>query len=163
MTRRKLSDEQKDARLTSRAAARAARQAAVDANVEFHRASIARAEKRALKRAEKRRKADEKARARLAKAEAKDRKRRGVTRPVGPVPHTVGKHGTPIDSTPGQAIVHGRRIVGNHDYRRQVGERSYYGRQGMGLGGRKPRRRELPGAVAKRLARAQAGGGREWK
>lgn len=49
-------------------------------------------------------------------------------------PHTVGKHGTQIDSSPGSAWVRGQRRGGRPKFHH-------------------PRRRDLPGAIARREVR----------
>lgn len=144
MTRRKLTDDEKDARLERRASARAAR-AAVTAEQHAWWQNAAQAARKRYERAVARR-------AKAAKKAAKKDKSPKIT----VTSFTVSKHGTPIASTVGEAVVHGRRITGNHEYRRAVGQRSHYGRDMLGMPGPKPRRRDLPGAVAKRAAVAQA-------
>jgi len=139
MSRRKLTDEEKAARLERRAAARAAAQ---DKLVEQHTwwQDRARAARRRYDKAMARR---AKARAKAAK---KDRSPKVTVTPYAEAyKQTTAKLG--------EAVVHGRRVTGNHEYRRAVGQRSHYGRDVLGTPGPKPRRRDMPGAVAKRIAR----------
>lgn len=64
-------------------------------------------------------------------------------------PHLVGKTrdgvpGFPIDSTVGTSYVGGRKVVGPYAERRARGARGH---------ARKPRRREMPGAIERRIER----------
>jgi hypothetical protein len=139
--RRKLTEDQKTARRLARAWRRDRDTTIVEERRAWHQSRAIAAEKRTEKAAERRRKNAARVAKAQAKADAKDRKRRGQTAPVGPVPYTIGKHGTTIDSTLGTAVIAARRITGTHEQRRAAGQRGHI---------RKPRRRELPRAVAAR-------------
>lgn len=129
--RRKLTDDQKAARRRRRGEARAAAAAVVEERRAWHRSRIAHAERLAAKARRRREKAK-------AKAARKDKAPK-----VTVAPHLVGKHGTPIDSTLGTAVIGLHRITGNHAQRRAAGQRGHI---------RKPRRRELPRALERREA-----------
>lgn len=96
---------------------------------------------------EKRKELAEVARAKLRRARAKARakaEKHEKAPKITVLPHTVSKHGTPIDSTLGTAVFGMRRVVANHADRRAMGARGKV---------RPPRRRELPAAEARRLER----------
>lgn len=134
----RLDKAAKAARLESRAAAREAASAKVTELREWRQQRADAARKRA--------KAEREARLRVAD--------RGVNRVpeqyqdlyVTVERHEVGKRegAAPIDSTLG--VWNGPRgpYVANHDQRRRAGQRRK---------GRRPRRREMPGAVARRIER----------
>lgn len=133
--RRKLTADQKIIRSQRRMEERHAAAAVVDERRAWHQARAAIAEKRYQKAIARRAKAK-------AKAAKKDRSPK-----ITLTPHTLGKHGTPIDSTMGTAIIGVRRITGTHAERRAAGQRGHV---------RKPRRRELPRAIERRAAREGA-------
>lgn len=135
--RRKLTDTERAARVERRAAARLIAATRADENRSWH---------------EKRKALAEVARARLRRRRAKERakaEKRDRSPKVTVLPHEVSKHGNRIDSTLGAAVFGVRKVTGNHEYRRAVGQRGHV---------RPPRRRELPAAMARRLERAR----QEW-
>lgn len=105
---RTLTTRQKTARIKRRAKAKAVASAKVEQLREWRQARVDQAAKRSADRAKAFRKNVE--------------------------PHTVGKHGTQIDSSPGSAWVRGQRRGGRPKFHH-------------------PRRRDLPGAIARREVR----------
>lgn len=142
MARRKLTDDERAARRDRRADTRLARSRTLEGNRAWH-------EQRALL-AEKRKTIAAVARAKLRRKRAKN------TPPpltVTVLPHTVSKHGNPIDSTLGTSVVGGRRVDGTHAERRAAGARAEKPAGTTRL--HRPRRRTLPAHEQRRLEHAR--------
>lgn len=147
MSRRKLSTEEKTARLERRAAAREETAARVADRRSWHESHANAAKEWLAKRAKKRAKAK-------AKAARKDRAPR-----VAVLPHERGKirpgytEGQPIDSTLGTSVIAGRKVTANYADRRRAGARGEhpYGTTRL----HRPRRRTLPAHEARALERAR--------
>lgn len=131
--RYRLTEQQKIERRARRADQRETAAARADDNRSWH---------------EKRKALAEVARAKLRRARAKTRAKAEKTAAKEPritvEPYVVSKHGTRIDSTLGTALFGVQRVTGNHAERRAMGARGKV---------RKPRRRELPAAEARRIER----------